>query len=88
MTIAFLRATHVAPDPRVEKEVNSVLKEHLSLAGTAKEIWRGPNHPSGNYVQLRRKRGHLARYAIVFKCFWYGSSGSSEGRSMLSMQVT
>lgn len=31
MTIAFLRATHVAPDPRVEKEVNSVLKEHKDI---------------------------------------------------------
>jgi len=31
MTIAFLRATHVAPDPRVEKEVNSVLKEHPDI---------------------------------------------------------
>lgn len=31
MTIAFLRATHVAPDPRVEKEVNSVLTEHPDI---------------------------------------------------------
>lgn len=31
MTIAFLRATHVAPDPRVEKEVNSVLLEHPKI---------------------------------------------------------
>jgi hypothetical protein len=44
MTIAFLRATHVAPDPRVEKEVNSVLKEHpdiLILGWDRDGDWRG-----------------------------------------------